>query len=153
MSGVLCLIGGGGIPAPPESFGSCCWGAVNDTGCTCWRPHLTPRRRASVSEGPQAVRSELCHDCAYRPNSPERQERDGDQLDADPARPFHCHQGMPRPTHWTHPDTDQRHPGDPLDYQPVQRADRSWKADGRPADLCAGWAATAGTRPARPTED
>lgn len=53
---------------------------------------------------------------------------------------FWCHQGMRRPLYWEHP-AGVRITGSPADYDPPIEDLVPFKADGTPADLCAGWAA------------
>ncbi len=89
----------------------------------------------------------MCHDCAFRPGSPERQgdERyhgsDGklDEL-AWSGEPFYCHQGLRRVVAWRHP-ADVEVPAGPDDYDPPVGLTMPYQADGTPAEVCAGWAA------------
>ena len=145
------------------ALGSCCLDAVEGTlaDCTCWEPEYD-LDQAPLVEGVEAVtRDKMCGDCACRPDSPERtgderyQHTDGD-VGALPS--FWCHQGMRRVVRWRHPsgltieaDSDDYHP--PMrtirGAVPVGEAGETmvvsiavpYKADGTPADRCAGWAA------------
>ena len=90
----------------------------------------------------------MCHDCAYRPNSPEKT---GDEAYAgDPqelerlAREdrFWCHDGMRQPRSWLHPPSGVTIAAVLAgDYQPPIIEGIPWRADGQPGLLCAGWAA------------
>lgn len=140
--------------------GWCCMGAAEYgfDRCTCWEPvydleqSTTPR--PDIEPGP-ATRSEMCVDCAFRPDSPERSgdERydhaDGDLSD---LTHFWCHQGIRKPIAWRHPagitvtcDVDAYDPPVRIiDGEPVPL-----KADSTPADRCAGFAAYARAREAK----
>lgn len=122
----------------------CCLGAVEGGpgSCTCWEPEYD-LDQAPIRPGQPTARTKMCDDCAFRPDSPERTGDDrythvGEDLAALPN--FHCHQGLRRPVRWRHPlgivieaDTDG--------YAPPIRDGVPYKADGTPADMCAGWAA------------
>lgn len=142
---------------PEVGDGYCCMGAVNSgpAYCTCWQPVFDlpqqPLDPAAVSAlqagGEPRVRDRMCADCAYRPGSPERSGDetyfgDPEELDnlAREARRFWCHQGMRQPARWRHP-SGAEVPGHGGDYKPIIDQDSSvpFKADGQPADLCAGW--------------
>lgn len=100
-----------------------------------------------------------CIDCAYRKNSRERTSTDGVKhngafLDAivEKGEPFWCHDGMRQPVAWKRDDglvltREQIAEGTSLDlqvevdYRPPIVGGIPYRADGRPADLCAGWAA------------
>lgn len=131
----------------PESTGyGCCYGAAFTDGerCTCWATVLEPVPTAEVQEGPMPINTRRCGDCAYRRDSPERQERDGDTMPYIPGHIFTCHVGMPRAVAYVHPCGERRETPTGTefdDYHPIQRGDRAWQADGRPAVVCAGWAA------------
>jgi hypothetical protein len=89
----------------------------------------------------------MCSDCAFRPGSPERS---GDQR-FDLSGPgeiedlvysgasFACHVGMRQTVRLEHPTGAVVESG-PGGYSPAKTATRSWKADGSPAELCAGLA-------------
>lgn len=131
----------------------CCYGSAEygPAACTCWDPVYDLDQRPAVLAGIE-TRTEPCADCAYRPDSPERtgDERyaHGDVLDELPGgdTPFWCHQGMRKPVAWKHPcgitvvaTTDAY---DPPQITAVGRR-IPLKANGRPADMCFGWAARA----------
>lgn len=129
----------------PDDWVPCCYGSAHNgpRGCTCWEPVYDQEQSAAcgdVSNSPR--RDSLCHDCAYRPGSPERQDPDSaENLLSLPeaGTPFYCHQGMRKILRWEHPSGrvyvptgDDYKPGFTRDYIPL-------KADGTPADLCEGW--------------
>lgn len=124
---------------------ACCMGAAihGPIGCTCWEPVFSDEQLPVVDHLDIPRRLKCCHDCAFRNGSPERQEDDG-AMDAILAsgRRFFCHQGMRRVVEEVHPD-GRRRPADPGDYRPPTDADRdiAFKADGTPAEICAGWLA------------
>lgn len=125
-----------GAPGPVP----CCYASILDSeNCTCWRAVIAPYPTRALQAGPSPVRSRRCGDCAYRQDSPERTERDGDSLPYVPGQTFYCHDGLPKAWAWVHPDGTVRLAGVD-DYQPVMQAGRVWQADGRPAVVCAGWA-------------
>lgn len=134
------------LRAPEESLNMCCYGAAVYDGerCTCWEPEIEPEPTQEVQEGPMAVNTRRCGDCAYRPDSPERQAMGGDFMPYVPDGVFTCHVGMPKAVRFRHPPTGvvvevpEGTAND--DYRPVTRGDRAWQADGRPAVVCAGWA-------------
>lgn len=99
--------------------------------------HETPTRSVTV-------RSKCCHDCAYRAGSPERDGGFTEEallaLPAQAHRVFACHQGMVRVIRWTHP-CGVEVPAGEGDYRPPVIDGVAFKADGTPAELCAGWAA------------
>ncbi|MES2210933.1 MAG: hypothetical protein V4515_12245 [Chloroflexota bacterium] len=116
----------------------CCYGAVDrgPGGCNCWTPIFDLRQRKVRTDVEPETRASRCHDCAYRPDSPERQR--GEALEALPN--FWCHQGIRRPKAFRHPDGRVRPVEDSADYQPPMVAGVPYRASGRPADRCAGWA-------------
>jgi hypothetical protein len=121
--------------------------AVNGpTGCTCWKAVYDQDQAAPQRDIEPVARAEMCVDCAFRPGSPERS-NDPDALDEEllddlvySGKPFWCHQGMRRPVRYEH-SSGAVVEASPLEYAPPQEGDRPYKADGRPADLCAGWMA------------
>jgi hypothetical protein len=122
-----------------ERYRWCCYAAANDgpAACTCWEPifdmeQLPPR----IGLEPE-TRTRQCGDCAYKPDSPERQADPCALLDLEN---FWCHRGIRRPTSWQHLDGRVR-PGSEADYQPPIVDGVPYRADGRPAARCAGWAA------------
>lgn len=116
--------------------------------CTCWEPVYEGQQADSVIGMAQRTREAMCEDCAFRPGSPERTgdpksaSNEDDLRDLVTAgRPFNCHQGMRRPSHYVHPPTGMTIPASPLDYDPPKIGAVYYKTDGTPTDLCAGWAA------------
>jgi hypothetical protein len=119
----------------------CCMAAAEDGAehCTCWEPIFDAEQKPPRTRMQPKTRAKACHDCAYRQGSPERER--GDDLEA--LDNFWCHQGIRRPAAYRHPDGRVRPVADYLasgDYQPPM-LDVPYRADGRPADRCAGWAA------------
>lgn len=132
----------------------CCISSAEDgpTGCSCWEPVYDLDQQPPIDGLEPSTRDSMCADCAFRPDSPERsgddryQHSDDDVLDLDH---FWCHQGIRKPIAFRHPsgivvetDVDA--------YKPPQRdhVDANgkiyrvpYKADGSPADRCAGHAA------------
>ena len=131
--------------AIPCCMGSAMWGP---SGCTCWEPvfdlEQTEPDERELSVEDLTVRSRACTDCAYLPGSTERaDEWEWDQLRSLPARAgsvFMCHFGMRRVLEWRHPD-GRVHVAEPGDYKPPIRGIIAYKADGKPGDVCAGFAA------------
>lgn len=133
----------------------CCMGAAEDgpSACTCWEPVYDLEQQPTAKDPQPGQRTEMCGDCAYRPDSPERT---GDErhtcstegeLD-DIARgdnPFWCHVGLRKPTGYRHETLGIVVPADTDTYDPLfavldgQRI--PIKADGTAGDRCAGWAA------------
>lgn len=129
---------GGEIPC-------CMAGAMRGPrACTCWKPVYDLDQVDVLTEHAAPVtRVECCHDCAYRNDSPERGDGYTDELvdvAGTPGHVFACHIGMRRVVSWRHPDGRELPVGDG-DYQPPVVGTTAYKADGSPADLCAGWAA------------
>lgn len=142
---------------PDVGVGGCCWGEIvgGPGRCTCWTPRYDLEQTAPDPEvarwlaaGVQPnTRQRMCADCAYRPGSPERT---GDETYAGDAETleqlaaggdrFWCHQGIRRPVEWSHP-AGVTIPGQPAAYAPPVVAGVPYRADGTPAELCAGWAA------------
>jgi hypothetical protein len=125
--------------AAPDAI-PCCWASAHDLGqCTCWLTVVAPHPTQRVQEGPNAIRSGRCGDCAYRRDSPERRELDGDELPYVDTQRFYCHDGTPKTIAYVHPSGAVQVPGRDS-YEPILRDGRAWMADGRPALICAGWA-------------
>ncbi|MCI0582605.1 MAG: hypothetical protein L0227_06865 [Chloroflexi bacterium] len=119
----------------------CCLAAAEDgpAACTCWEPIFDARQLKPRTRIAPETRSKACVDCAYRVGSPERER--GEALEELPN--FWCHQGIRRPAAFRHPDGRVRPvPGyaESPDYRPPMIAGVPYRADGRPADRCAGWA-------------
>lgn len=132
------------LRAPEGTYNGCCYGAAFTDGdkCTCWEPVVEPQSNA-LQEGPMRVQSARCGDCAYRRDSPERQAIGGDTMPYIPEGRFLCHEGMARVTSYRHDagyETDAL-TGEHADYRPPTNGWASWQRDGRPAIVCAGWAA------------
>jgi hypothetical protein len=135
-------------PDLPDTGGTCCYGAAlyGPHRCNCWTP-VYDVEQAELQPGIPTVRERMCPDCAYRPDSPERRgdadvANDADQLEslASSGTPFWCHDGIRRPVLLRHPSGIEI-PGHAAAYDPPQLAGMPFRADGRPALLCAGWAA------------
>jgi hypothetical protein len=130
-----------------DAYDMCCVGAAlrGVHHCTCWEP-VFDFEQEPLHEGPSEIRSKCCHDCAYRNGSPERSGDDDDDTDQlmmvahDSQRTFWCHQGVRRIIAFRHPDGRELPAGDG-NYAPPTAPDRIFRADGRPGELCAGWAA------------
>lgn len=133
----------------------CCFGALEDgaTGCTCWDPVYDLEQQQPLDNPSPGQRTEMCADCAYRPDSPERtgDDRhacsDDGELD-DIARgdnPFWCHQGLRKPVAFKHETLGIVVPADADAYEPLFRMVNGKrvpiKADGTAGDRCAGWLA------------
>jgi hypothetical protein len=135
-------------PDRSDGGAGCCWGNVikGAEGCTCWTPVFDVDQADPIPpSSPDEIRprERLCGDCAFRKDSPERGDAWTEEtLLALPERgdPFWCHDGMRRPVRWEHPD-GRTVPGSTADWQPPRIGAVPFRADGRPALLCAGWAA------------
>lgn len=155
----VCGLGGGGSYAarawaaanPDAPVTGCCWGELQGGAedCGCWVPEYDVEQadpRPPASPADLEVQPRMCGDCAYRPGSPERDDSWMEDALMDAARgattPFWCHDGIRRPVRWRHPD-GRVIDGDPADYQPAQVNGVPYRADGRPALICGGWAAIA----------
>lgn len=146
------------VELPEVEGGCCCYGAAvyGAQRCTCWEP-IYDRVQQPLAPAEPRVRATACADCAYRPDSPERAGAKGYAGDAetldelvDAGQPFYCHQGIRRPVRLRHP-AGLEIDGHPAAYDAPMRDRVPYRADGTPADVCAGWAARAakaGTRPA-----
>lgn len=139
-----------GNPELPDTGEVCCMGVAvyGPERCTCWEDECD-QEQAPVQQGPVMQRSTMCTDCAFRKDSPERAgderyqhagvEGLADLLSDGGA--FFCHQGMRKKLALVHP-TGARVVITTDAYDPAQTSRHAFKADGRPADLCAGWCAT-----------
>lgn len=122
----------------------CCMASAmrGPRACTCWR-EVHDLEQAEAVPGEPCARAKCCADCAYLPGSPEREDGYGPdlaELALDARGRFACHQGMRRVVAFRHPDGREIEAG-PGDYAPTVVGNVAYKADGTPADLCAGWAA------------
>jgi hypothetical protein len=137
---------------PDAGAGACCMGSAMQgaKGCTCWRAEhdvvQQPLRRELVARGLRP-RGAMCPDCAFRPGSPERRgdarfahSGEGELEDLAAHHRFTCHMGTRRRLALVHP-SGTRVEGGPGDYDPPIEGGIPFKADGTPADLCAGWIA------------
>ena len=136
------------LPFPDVTDGEpCCYGyAIHGPGrCTCWRPvHDLPQRK--VKPAKPAVRARCCGDCAFRPDSPERNGVEGYQnnsqaeIDAlvQGSATFFCHQGTRRIIAYEHEPTGATIDAPPADYDPPIMNNVPYKANGKPQDICAG---------------
>lgn len=134
---------------PQTEPGGCCMGEATQgpDHCTCWVPVYERDQEKPDEKAVPGTRTEQCEDCAYRADSPERQ---GDEeVDGTPellerivveGQPFWCHQGIRRPLLWKHP-SGMTVDGSASDYKPPIVDGVPYQADGRPADICAGWSA------------
>lgn len=137
---------------------ACCPDAVEGgpACCTCWTPEYDqpqtdpdPQTVAALAlgEAEPPQRRLMCHDCAYRPDSPERngdEAYDGDAAELDRiAREdrFWCHDGLRKPIAWRHPAGIRIPTVSDGDYQPPVVLGVPYRATGEPGLLCAGWAA------------
>jgi hypothetical protein len=121
-----------------ERYRWCCLAAAEDGAafCTCWRPEYDMEQQKPQADVEPETRTQMCGDCAYRPDSPERRDDPYALLD---LPNFWCHRGIRRPARWRHPDGRVR-PGDPADYEPPIVNGIPYRADGLPAARCGGWA-------------
>lgn len=133
---------------PGDEGRACCMGAAGHDKCTCWRVEHDRNQAAAVVPHPDPrVRDSPCDDCACRAGAPEKQGdprviKDDLEKLARRGEPFFCHKGMRRPVRERHPDGSVIELDNEHRYDPPRRSDRvPLKADGTPADLCAGWAA------------
>jgi hypothetical protein len=122
----------------------CCMsGAMHGPrACTCWQPVYDREQAEPKLKLQPASRTKCCADCAYLNGSPEKLAGRGEELDdiAGDGSRFSCHQGMRRVLVYRHPN-GREIAADPAEYQPPIVGLVPFKADGTPADLCAGWAA------------
>lgn len=156
LDGHVIHLSGPHVPVSDETrekalavMGLCCMGVAvygEPEKCTCWTP-IFDLEQMSISTAGIAIsrtRSKCCGDCAYRHGSPERSDEYVAEalldLPAQPGRVFACHQGMRRVVSWEHP-SGLVIPAGEGDYRPPVEAGVAYRADGTPADLCAGWAA------------
>ncbi len=135
---------GEGHDLPDAGQGMCCMGAaaLGPTRCTCWT-RVYDQPQAPPCEGPMRVRDRMCDDCAFRPDSPERsgdaryQHSSEEELAELAFEHFACHQGMRRVLRVVHPSGVAVESIDGA-YAPPN-ACAPTRADGTPAELCAGW--------------
>lgn len=146
-----------GIPDASSDENPCCAGRALEgpRGCECWT-EVFDLTQSPIAEGvpvpPVPLRP--CEPgpgddgCAYRGTSPERtgsggHSGDADELDrlaAAAADPFFCHSGIRRVVALVHEPTGVRWElPDFSDYRPPIAGRVPYRADGRPAMICAGW--------------
>lgn len=109
-----------------HGYPQCIGCAVNGApACTC--DTLTPAQHqlclADAREAERKRRGRMCHDCAFRPGSPEWERRA--EIGDDPF-PFRCHQGMPIDFRGREPASEDEH-----DYKPRKHV--------YDYPICAGW--------------
>lgn len=140
---------GAPTPPPPDPNVPCCYAsAIDPDDCTCWTPVHDREQDDPAGYTTLEARTTPCRDCAYRPDTPET---DDDLPGA--TTPFWCHQGMRKVVAYRHPAVDLPHapPVEGDHYDPPITGGIPYRADGRKAQLCAGWlaqhATTVDTRP------
>jgi hypothetical protein len=147
----MCMLDSPAPDFPPTNGDLCCIGSAvyGPRRCTCWEPvyDLDQTQPDTTVGGEPNIRRRMCDECAYRPNSPER---NGDpqfvgdaefleQLAADPSRRFWCHQGMRKVIAWRHPSGMEIPDRPGASYDPPSIDGVPYLANGRPGQLCAGW--------------
>ena len=142
-----CAISGMPADLPDAGEGACCMGTAvyGKDRCTCWEPVYDLEQQPLKPAG-MGMRTKMCA-CPFRPSSPERRGEEDYQGDPESldelvmtGEMFACHQGIRRPVKWVHP-SGAEIPGHPAGYAPPLHDGAPYKADGTPADICAGWAA------------
>lgn len=128
-----------------DRIGLCCMGVASGgiDYCTCWEPIYDLDQAVGLDAvTPLATRAKCCGDCAYRNGSPERNGDEEDWLLELPGGPatFFCHQGIRRILSYRHP-SGLVLPAGSGDYDPPRSAGRVYRANGSPAEICAGFAA------------
>lgn len=135
-----------GFPDVGNGDAPCCMGsAVYGPGrCTCWAP-VYDLEQQEPRPGQMQPRTKCCGDCAFRMGSPERS-GDSRMAHSSPGEleqlvggsgTFACHVGMRRVIAWRHPSGAQIEAESGC-YAPPILAGVAYRADGRPADVCAG---------------
>lgn len=132
-------------------FVPCCdsvaiWGPGR---CTCWVEEFDLEQSDPRLDVVQGCAPAPCHDCAYRPDSPERLGEhtvNGDAAMLERlvvnGHPFTCHQGIRRTARWVHPSgAVYVPPNAAAAFRPPVVNGIAYRADGTPANLCAGWVA------------
>lgn len=128
----------------------CCLGAAEygPQRCTCWVPIYSHAEQGKPWQATPGQRETMCEDCAYRPDSPERN-GDPNQRGSEPGELdriaetsiFWCHQGIRRLIAYEHPTLGFRVEPRGTSYDPPIINAIPYRADGTPAEKCAGWAA------------
>lgn len=131
---------------PGDEDRICCMGAAAMGRCTCWRTEYDVDQAEPRTDLEAATRDALCVDCACWPDSPERSgnehvAHDEEALDhmVVTGQTFFCHQGMRRRVAEVHPDGTRLELGG-HGFAPAEVDGVPYKADGTPADVCAGYA-------------
>jgi hypothetical protein len=158
MDGYVCgtLLLPDDIPDAASDKEPCCDGRAFDgpRACRCWVEVFDRPQAAVLVTGMPMPRVPLrpCEPgpgddgCAYRAASPERTGSSGHAGDADVldhlaarGQPFFCHNGIRRVVALVHPSGARYEIAHNSDYRPPIAGDVPYRADGRPADICAGW--------------
>lgn len=143
---MICHLSGGDPDLPDAGGGMCCIGSAvyGPRKCTCWTD-VYDLEQAEPQDGPTQVRSAMCQDCAFRPDSPERagtadfaHAGEVDEIAYRKEALFLCHQGVRRRVAMVHP-SGARVELPPHAYAPGGSYDRPCKLDGTPQDICAGF--------------
>jgi hypothetical protein len=116
--------------------------------CVCWEVVYDLEQAAVDDTAQPGQRADMCADCAYRPDSPERN-GDPNQVGSEPGElddiargsVFWCHQGIRRKVAMRHPTLGFVVEPVGVGYDPPIVSGVPFKADGSPGDRCAGWAA------------
>lgn len=162
MKAMICG-GGNGVPEPKSGWPAepvepCCEGMVFQgwPGCECFVPVYANGDEGQAPPDPDYIgmlaagvepvtRTSMCHDCAYRPGSPEksgdpRYSGDAAFLEelARTGQRFWCHQDLLHPIAFRHP-SGLEVPAPPGMYPAPTVDGVPYKTDGTSADLCAGW--------------
>jgi hypothetical protein len=143
MTAFVCGSGGPPVEQMPTDLliVPCCYGTAEDgdwESCTCWEPVYDADQVDIDPTSEPTTAEQRCHDCAYRPDSPER--TGGALLPGPDGPPFWCHQGMRRIVGWRHPPTGRVVPAGTGDYRPPILGATPYRADGTAGIICAGWA-------------
>lgn len=127
----------------------CCYGSASNgpTHCECWVAEYSDDRQKPKG-GDMQLRVTQCQDCAYRHDSAEWNdpvERAKLIAHALGDGVFSCHQGTPYVVRWRHPEgmvieAERDAAGNINTYEPLIIGSTPFKANGEPADLCAGYA-------------
>lgn len=135
------------VDLPDAGEGMCCMGAaaMGPDRCTCWVPEFDVKQWPAIPVSKATPRATMCDDCAFRADSPERsgdarfQHSDEGEIEemVDGRDTFFCHKGMRRQLALVHPSGVRVESG-PGAYRPLIVGDVAYRADGTPADICAG---------------
>lgn len=133
----------------PDTGELCCYGVAvyGPSRCTCWEAIHDLEQQQPKLELQPAERTTMCADCAFRPDSPESnaqpnyQHSGEGEPDLGLCRGFVCHQGMRRIVARRHPSGVEIPTKTDGCYDPPIVDGVAFRADGTPADVCAGWLA------------